>query len=181
MYHYIMVYMTKKKRPVKPVTKPLSWWQKFKKFAFTFNLTPENIQKALKIKRPKAEGRRPKARIRRGGEAIFYSLGFIGLLVIIGIYLFKDIPSPTKLASGSFPVSTQIFDRNGNLLYEIYAEQNRTPVVIDALPDYVLQATISIEDKNFYRHLGVDLSGIARAAYKNFSGQRLEGDRKSVV
>jgi penicillin-binding protein 1C len=38
-----------------------------------------------------------------------------------------------------------------------------------------LQATISIEDKNYYRHFGIDLSGIARAVYKNFSGQRLEG------
>ena len=155
--------------------KPLTLWSRFKKFAFTFELTPKNILKTLIRKRTKAEGRRTKVKTRRQKKAIIYSLSFIGLLVFIGIYLLKDIPFPTKLSGNSFPVSTQIFDRNGNLLYEIYAEQNRTPIAIDVLPDYVLQATISIEDKNFYRHLGVDLSGIARAAYKNFSGQRLEG------
>ncbi|MBI5357097.1 transglycosylase domain-containing protein [Candidatus Collierbacteria bacterium] len=164
--------MTKRKRPVKPVTKSLSWWQKFKNFAFTFELTPKNVGKALD-RRKKVKGRRKKVKI-TGRRLIFFfilSCTFLYLLVL----LFKNIPSPTKLSSGDFPVSTQILDRNGNLLYEIYADQNRTPVNIDALPAYILQATISIEDKNYYRHFGIDLSGIVRAVYKNFSGQRLEG------
>ena len=156
-----MVYMTKRKRPVKPVTKPLSWWQKFKKFAFTFELTPNNIRKSLIAKR-KQQGERRNSRKRL---VLFFVL--FCTLVYFLVLLFKDIPSPTKLASGSFPVSTQIFDRNGNLLYEIYADQNRTPVNIDILPAYVLQATISIEDKNFYRHFGIDLLGVVRAVIRN--------------
>lgn len=153
-------------RRKKDSKKLLSWRQKFKKFAFGYELTPGNIRKTL-------AKRGPRAKI--NPRFFIYSFLFISLLVFISIYLLKDVPSPTKLSSGDFPVSTQIFDRNGNLLYEIYADQNRTPVKIDSLPPHVLQATISIEDKNFYRHLGVDLSGIARAAYKNFSGERLEG------
>jgi len=43
------------------------------------------------------------------------------------------------------------------------------------LPEYVKEATISIEDKNFYTHHGFDTGGILRAAWKTVTGQRLEG------
>jgi len=96
---------------------------------------------------------------------------FIGLLFT----LFKDIPSPQKLIKSPAPISTQILDRHGNLLYEIYTDQKRTPIKIETLPEYVKQATISIEDQNFYQHQGLDLKGILRALFKTLTGQRLEG------
>ena len=98
-------------------------------------------------------------------------------LILGGLYLFlKDLPSPAKLARPlAFPVSSKILDRNGTLLYEIYADQNRTPIKIAELPPYVTEATIAIEDKNFYRHHGFDTGGILRALYKTLTGQRLEG------
>ena len=91
-------------------------------------------------------------------------------------YIIRDLPSPTRLTSQeNFAVSTQIFDRNGELLYEIFADENRIPVDLEELPPHVLQATIAIEDKNFYRHAGFDLGGIFRAIKNNFTGERLEG------
>ncbi|MBU1071135.1 transglycosylase domain-containing protein [Patescibacteria group bacterium] len=98
-------------------------------------------------------------------------------LLIIGaiIFLLKDIPNPKKLTKSPAPVSTQILDRNGKLLYEIYTDQNRTPVKLENLPDHVKNSTISIEDKNFYSHHGLDFIGIARAFFKTVTGQRLEG------
>ncbi len=164
---FIMVIMARKKRP-------LSRWQRFKNFAFSYELTPENIRKTLKRRRAKGQGPRAKE-TKRWRKTIIYSLVLASLLVIISIYLLKDVPSPAKLASGEFPVSTQIFDRNGELMYEIYADQNRTPIKLTDLPQYVKQATISIEDKNFYRHLGIDIFGVVRAAIKTLTGQRLEG------
>ena len=62
---------------------------------------------------------------------------FLLSVVVVGLLAFfyaafsilKDLPSPSKLDSpDSFAVSTQIFDRNGILLYEIYADENRTPI-----------------------------------------------------
>lgn len=104
------------------------------------------------------------------------------ILIIVGFFLtisiillFKDVPNPKKLTKSPAPVSTQILDRNGKLLYEIYTDQNRTPVKLDSLPDHVKNSTISIEDKNFYSHHGLDLFGIARAFFKTVTGQRLEG------
>lgn len=146
--------------------KPLSGWQRFKRFAFTFELTPENIRRAID-KRKKVKGKRKKAKIGPSKRTLIYSFVFISLLVFISIYLLKDVPSPTKLASGEFPVSSQIFDRNGELLYEIYSDQNRTPIKLSDLPPYVKQATIAIEDKNFYRHFGIDPIGVIRATIRN--------------
>lgn len=96
------------------------------------------------------------------------------LFALIG--LLKDLPSPRNLTqSENFAVSTQIFDRNGELLYEIFADENRIPIELDSLPPYVYQATIAIEDKNFYSHFGFDLMGILRAAINNLTSERLEG------
>ncbi len=99
------------------------------------------------------------------------------ILILVSLFFFlKDLPSPANLnKSSAYPISTKILDRNGNLLYEIYDDQNRTPIKIDDLPKYVTQATIAIEDKNFYRHHGFDTGGLLRAAYKTITGQRLEG------
>ena len=102
----------------------------------------------------------------------------IFLLFIIGfglIKIFKDLPNPSKLGSDQYPVSTKILDRNGQLLYEIYAEQNRTPVKLADLAPYVAQATISIEDKNFYHHHGFDWQGLTRAFLNTVFHQNLQG------
>lgn len=97
--------------------------------------------------------------------------------VAIGFwFLLQDLPSPRNLTSQeNYPVSTQIFDRNGVKLYEIFADENRIPVKLDSLPENVINATIAIEDKNFYRHFGFDISGIFRAVITNLQGKRLEG------
>lgn len=94
---------------------------------------------------------------------------FLVILAVL-VYLYKQLPSPGNLTtSENFPVSTQVFDRNGRLLYEIYGNENRIPINIDDLPEHVLQATVAIEDKKFYSHHGLDLTGLLRASLKNFS------------
>ena len=91
------------------------------------------------------------------------------------IYFLKDLHSPTKLSSGKFPTSTHIFDRHGTLLYEIYADQNRTPIELEQLPLYLRQATIAIEDKDFYKHQGYDLLTILRIPYNVVFRHRVVG------
>jgi membrane peptidoglycan carboxypeptidase len=107
---------------------------------------------------------------------LLYSFSLISLVTLIGlILLFKDVPNPQRLTKNPAPSSTQILDRNGKLLYEIYIDQNRQPININDLPEYVKQATIAIEDKNFYRHFGLDTTAILRATIRTLTGQRLEG------
>ncbi len=104
----------------------------------------------------------------------FFTLCFL-LFIIIFVWIFKDLPSPTRLASYPFPASTSIYDRNGELLYEIFTEKNRTPVKLKDLPDYVKWATIASEDKKFYQHHGFDFGGILRASFNIIFHHTLQG------
>ena len=96
----------------------------------------------------------------------------LGILIcVIGFSLFTsyrfvvELPSPTDIGKLNYPLSTHMYDRNGKLLYEIYKDQNRTSTKLTDLPKYVYQATIAIEDKDFYAHSGVSFfGGILRAA-----------------
>lgn len=106
---------------------------------------------------------------------LYSILAIVFISVLSLILLFKDVPNPNKLTRNPAPVSTLLLDRNGETLYEVFSDQNRTPIKIVDLPIYIKQATIAIEDKNFYKHFGLDFLGIARAAINTLSGKRLEG------
>src|SRR5262249_43542940 len=56
-----------------------------------------------------------------------------------------------------------------------FAIENRKEVPLDRMPAHVPQAFVSAEDQNFWVHPGFDLSGIIRAAWKNFRGGSHEG------
>ena len=68
--------------------------------------------------------------------------------------------------------TTRIFDRNGNLLYEILdpSAGRRTFITLDKVSPYLVAATIATEDKSFYSHPGFDWTAIARAFWQNFRG-----------
>src|SRR5574340_1011999 len=120
-------------------------------------------------------GRLPRIKLPRRPSLKFISLRIryllLGVLItrifvfIYQIYGFvKALPNPVNIGKVNFSRSTHIFDRNGKLLYEIYRDQNRTPISLKELPLYVTQATIAIEDKDFYKHNGISItSGIIRA------------------
>lgn len=109
---------------------------------------------------------------------IAYGRIVIPVLLLLGIFYYfilKDLPSPTRLASTSLPQSTQIYDRNGNLLYSIFEKKNQTFIPLTTIPKTVQQATIAIEDKDFYRHGPIDLRGIARAFYVTIFHKQVQG------
>lgn len=99
---------------------------------------------------------------------------FFSMIAVVSIWLFWGIPLPTKLSSGG-AVSTKILDRNGKLIYEVFSDEKRTPIELENVPEYVIDATIAIEDKDFYKHYGVSFSGILRAAYNTVFKQKLQG------
>lgn len=104
---------------------------------------------------------------------IFYSYTYI---VLIAAY---QLPSPDKLLYSDKALTTEFLDRNGKLLYRLYEGRNRTLVKLNEVPPYLIQATIAAEDKNFYHHIGIDLSAIFRAFMSNLknhpSANQLEG------
>lgn len=106
-----------------------------------------------------------------------------GIVVIISvvIYFFTQIPSPEDLQSRFVAKSTKIYDRNGELLYDIFQNQNRTPVKLADIPDVVKKSTIAIEDKDFYKHGGFDVWGILRSFYRLIIHRRVEGGGSTLT
>lgn len=86
-----------------------------------------------------------------------------------------ELPSPKRLVSPIQPLTTEIYDRNNVLLYKIYEGRNRSLVKLGEVPRYLIQATLASEDKNFYKHIGVDFLAILRAAISNLRYGRQEG------
>lgn len=98
------------------------------------------------------------------------------LLLVQSYFFVQTLPSPSNIGKVNYPLSTHIYDRNGKLLYEIYHDENRTPIKLNDLPKYVGEATIAIEDKDFYRHSGISLvSGILRATREIVFNKSFQG------
>jgi penicillin-binding protein 1C len=99
-------------------------------------------------------------------------------LVLFGLFYFfwlKDLPSPTRLIATTGSYSTQIYDRNGKILYTLYSDRNQTFVPLSKIPKTLQEATIAVEDKDFYHHGAIDIRGITRALYANIFHQQFQG------
>lgn len=103
-----------------------------------------------------------------------FSLIFI-FLPLISIIFLQELPDPADLAGRPIAQTTKIYDRNGTLLYEVYASQNRTLVKLKDIPRHLKLATLAIEDKNFYTHPGFDIPSIVRALKDNATGGTFQG------
>ncbi|MDE1174648.1 MAG: penicillin-binding protein 1A [Parvibaculaceae bacterium] len=93
-------------------------------------------------------------------------------------HLNRDLPDYSHLANYQPPVMTRVYAADGELLAE-YASERRLYVPANAIPQRVINAFLSAEDKNFYSHSGIDVMGIMRAMFDNvenlLSGHRLAG------
>ena len=104
------------------------------------------------------------------------TFSFLFLFLPLFTYSFiQSLPNPKTLAYQETSQTTKIYDRNKVLLYQIYANQNRTNVPLEKIPTHFQKATIAIEDKNFYKTQGIDLQAIVRSAVADVSGKPLQG------
>lgn len=92
---------------------------------------------------------------------------FAGLfLVLLAVFLWiaKDLPSPNKINSKITAQTTKLYDRTGQtVLVEIYGDKNRSVIDLDKIPMDCRNATIALEDKNFYKQGAFSVMGIGRA------------------
>lgn len=99
---------------------------------------------------------------------ILFTLSFYFLIL-------KDLPSPQELTKREQEVSTKIYDRNGELLYKIYKNKNRTITSLSLIPPHVRLATLAAEDAEFYDHPGFSIKGIVRAIIADVQNGSLQG------
>lgn len=102
----------------------------------------------------------------------FFGIGTaLALLAAIAVWIFigglsKDLPDYEVLAQYEPPVTTRVHASDGALMGE-FARQRRLYLPIQAVPDRVKAAFLSAEDKNFYKHPGIDVQGLFRAVVNN--------------
>lgn len=119
-----------------------------------------------------------RARFWLGVKLFFWGFVFSSMFIfvpLLSLIFLSDLPNPSNLSTSYIPKTSKIYDRNGELLYEIYANQNRTIVRLDDIPKDLRKATIAIEDKDFYTHPGFDIRAIIRAFFSNVQNNELQG------
>ncbi len=91
-----------------------------------------------------------------------------------------DCPSIAEIRTFEPQQASKLYSHDGRLLAELGVE-HRTPVSINALPEYIPQAFVAVEDKRFYNHRGIDPRGFARAVFGVLTGQSGTGGGSTIT
>lgn len=96
-----------------------------------------------------------------------YGIGFLsGCLLVAAIFAWfaKDLPSPNKINAVASAQTTKLYDRTGeHLLVEIYGDKDRSIIEFNQMPQCIKDATVALEDKDFYKQGAFSPTGLARA------------------
>jgi len=122
-------------------------------------------------------------------RALRWGVRGIGLMMALGMLTFgyfwftTRLPAPEHLRARAALGSTRILDRRGQLLYELSDPLNgrQRPVPLSQIPMALRQATIAVEDASFYQNPGVDVRGIARAAWDNLRSASLVAGGSTIT
>jgi penicillin-binding protein 1A len=103
---------------------------------------------------------------------VLLGLGLLGLLLAVilpvGAYLYvsKSLPKVDTLADYRPPIVTRVLSDDGSVIAELF-EERRIIVPVSKMPKQLVQAFVAAEDSNFFKHKGIDIVSIIRAAIKN--------------
>ena len=117
---------------------------------------------------------------RRLVTLILLGAGFL-IAVVLGITLgltlgaTRNIQQTGSLQEHKPALPTQILDRNGELVTEFFSEEKRELVSIDQVPRHLIDALLTREDRDFYKHRGFRLWYIIRAALDIVTGRSFRG------
>ncbi len=107
----------------------------------------------------------------------FILLSAISIISVLWTYS-NDLPDYKFLKNYKPPVSSKVYSGNGDLVAD-FSQEKRVFVPFNSIPKNVINAFLSAEDKNFFKHPGVDARGVVRAVINNISNilssKRLEG------
>jgi len=113
---------------------------------------------------------------REGGIMALKIVGLsfiVGFVLLAGMFAYfrKDLPNLKDISGNNIGGSIRYYDRTGQvLLFEDYDAVKRIPVGENGINKYMKDATVAIEDRDFYKHGGFDVRGIMRAGVNNVFG-----------
>lgn len=143
-----------------------------------------------------AQRERRRLRSRTGFNLVLRIVGLITMISVLGSFLFvgatvgaaaagyslvtQGLPTPEEVESASVESfeTTKIYDRTGQtLLYEVIDPNagDRNWISLDDVPEHLINATVAMEDKNFWNNPGFDWYGITRAFVNNLQGKSVQG------
>ena len=94
----------------------------------------------------------------------------------------RDLPNPSSLNPKELAQATNIYDRNGVLLYVKHTDGVvRTVIPLSAISPHLIDATIALEDRQFYTHQGIDFRRIVAAAIADLTHQRVEQGASTIT
>ncbi len=96
-----------------------------------------------------------------------------GFVLLLGVFAYfrKDLPKLNGVTGSNLGGSIRYYDRTGQtLLWEDYDAVKRIPVKTDEMSPYMREATVAVEDKDFFKHGGFDVRGILRAGINDTIG-----------
>lgn len=102
---------------------------------------------------------------------------------LLGCVLILAWPPPLQLLRHRSQLAVQIEDRNGKALYEVRNDESGSYhyVPLTAIPPHLINAFLSIEDRNFWVHPGFDVVAITRAALQNLQEGRVISGASTVT
>ncbi|CFX55603.1 Penicillin-binding protein 1A [Syntrophomonas zehnderi OL-4] len=119
---------------------------------------------------------------RKGWQILISVIALVVLGSLVGTLAFvaADLPawSEEQLTGAN---ATLLFDDEGQVFYRLHAEEDRTAITLDKVPDDLIQAFIATEDQAFYEHHGINFKGIARAVISNIQTRDLTGQGASTI
>ncbi len=98
------------------------------------------------------------------GLAVLAVAGTLIAGAVIYFAIMPSLPDVTELKRVDWQMPLSVYSKDGKFIAE-FGETRRSPVSIDDVPTQTKNAVIAVEDAHFYKHIGVDWRGIARAVW----------------
>lgn len=146
-----------------------------------------NDKKVSKDTTPNKDLSKPKKQKKKRKHRFLFGLGIFFLIIFIitlvggGIFIHKYLPNLPELTKESKEIinnisendfkthgTSHVYDKDGNEMFEIKSDKDIEYLPYDKIPKNIINAFVSIEDKRFWKHKGIDLIGLSRAGVSLF-------------
>ncbi len=111
-----------------------------------------------------------------GRRLVIYcaALAIWGLIIMLGVigWYARDLPDTSALNTITKRPSVVILSPDGDILAN-YGDLYGDYLTYHQFPDHLINALIATEDRRFYHHIGIDILGLARAAWRNWQAGRI--------
>lgn len=116
-------------------------------------------------------------RLRRTLVRLLILTGLVALCTIAVLLYLRAQPLP----KGNTSATTVLLAADGSILDELHGGQNRKPVPLRAISPYVIAATLAVEDRRFFEHMGFDWRRMAKAVYVDLKEMRFAEGASTIT